>query len=174
MTFDRDVERRIDCKQSEFQTELTTNFLRGFTEVTPSMLKAFQAIFKSISTTMEQSMSSGDKKTIVLEKYAHDGGAEEVKSCMTPSNDNAETQGPADTHPGFRVISFSINDAMRKALSTKGSRGDITCEIEYDEFEAEFDASTWREALTSFRQVQMDAIVAFGAFVQSQTIRCEA
>lgn len=88
MIFDRDVERKINCKVSEFQTELVNNFLRGFVEVTPAVLKAFQTIFRTISKAMEESATSGDKQTIILEKYAHNEGSEDVSSSETSSNDD--------------------------------------------------------------------------------------
>lgn len=82
MNVDHDVHREIECKTSQFHTQLLEAVLQGFVGVVPAVLQALEGILQSLAKTIEQSASNSDTKTIVCERYEYIPEAKMIRSCM--------------------------------------------------------------------------------------------
>ncbi|KAF3761664.1 hypothetical protein M406DRAFT_358068 [Cryphonectria parasitica EP155] len=151
MDVDHNVSKQIRAYSRQFHTELVTNVLKGFIDVTPNILKTLEAILQSISSTVENSAGTKDTKTIVCEKYEYLPEADVIASYV-------------------RVISFSVSQDMRNVVNAKKTEQEVTCDIEYNEYSARFNQKEWAVAAEDIDASQKKATQDF---VKKQTVDCD-
>ncbi|KAI0836851.1 hypothetical protein F5Y06DRAFT_298085 [Hypoxylon sp. FL0890] len=150
MSLDHNVSKNIECKTTEFHTELIKAILLGFVNVTPSVILALEGILESLRLTIQQSSSNSENKTIVCERYEYLPQADAIKSYI-------------------RVISFSVTNSMRNVQNAKKTSKLIKCTIDYNDYEALFNQNKWNDAAAKIDEEQKKAAEDF---VKQETVNC--
>jgi hypothetical protein len=151
MTADHSMTKIVDCKATEFHTELITAVLKGFVSVTPSIYKALEGILFALKGSIDQVTTNSDNKTIVCERYEYISQTNMIKSYV-------------------RVVSFAVNENIRNVNNAKKTESHIKCTISYDEYEANFNQKLWRVEAAKIEGIQKKAA---DKFRKLQTIDCD-
>lgn len=164
---DINVNKRIECFTREFHFKLITDVLEGFVNVTSSVLDALEKILLALAKSNGQSSGNSETKTIVCERYEYLKEANAIRSCMYCMN----TEGiMANDFADVRIISFSVSDSMKKVNNAKKTEERVTCNIEYNEYEAVFNQEAW---LDIAKEKAEETKKASKAFVEKFTIDCD-
>ncbi|CZT03143.1 uncharacterized protein RCO7_11521 [Rhynchosporium graminicola] len=148
---DINVNKRIECFTREFHTKLITDVLEGFVSVTPSVLVTLEKILLALAKSNGQSSGNSETKTIVCERYEYLKEANAIRSYV-------------------RLISFSVSDSMKEVNNAKKTEKRVTCNIEYNEYEAVFNHDAW---LDIAKEKAEETKKASKAFVEKFTIDCD-
>ncbi|KPM37965.1 hypothetical protein AK830_g8589 [Neonectria ditissima] len=143
MNSDRNVSKNIQCNAADFHTQIAQNALDGFVSVTPTNVQALEGLFTSLRLEISHSFEPNSTKTIICQRYQYISEIDVIRSCekqWTAFNE-VITKSSSD----IRVISFNITRDMKNVNDTKGTERRITCELEYNEYEAAFNESMWNQ-----------------------------
>jgi len=151
MSTDTEINKHIACETNQFHTDLIKAVLEGFVDVTPSVFKALEAILDSLSKTVEVSTGNDETRTIICEKYQYIPEADVIKSYV-------------------RIISFHVSDKMKEVHKAKTDSKTVTCDINYVEYEAEFNRTKWQDAAKDLKESEKKATADF---VKQSTIDCD-
>jgi hypothetical protein len=151
MQTDDNMTKVIDCKTTEFHTELITAVLKGFVNITPIVFQTLEAILDSLRLTIDQTSSSSQSKMIVCERYEYLATAKVIRSYI-------------------RLISFSVTQSMKHVHNAKKTSSHVKCTIDYNDYEATFNQKLWSEVAQGIAEEQLKAA---NDFVKLQTIDCE-
>ncbi|KXJ94996.1 hypothetical protein Micbo1qcDRAFT_156787 [Microdochium bolleyi] len=150
MVANNNVSKEISCSTPDLHRKLIDAVLEGFVTPSTAAYEALEPILGSLRQTIEARQPSSDSRTIVCQRFEYIKEADVIKSYT-------------------RVISLWITDSIRKLCDAKKTEKEVSCEIEFNDYETMFNQKLWKQTAESISGEQKTAMAQY---VANQTVVC--
>ncbi|KAK0642536.1 hypothetical protein DIS24_g8939 [Lasiodiplodia hormozganensis] len=147
---DQDLSKKITCNVKDFHTELIKAILDGFVGISEGIRNAVEKILDSLRRTISSSEKSSQRKMIVCERYEYISQTDQIRSYV-------------------RLVSFSVTESVKNVQNAKKTETFVTCEIDYNEYEATFNQRLWEKVAADIEEVKKKAAKEL---VDNETVDC--